>query len=114
MRIGGGQGPEAIELSVDLASELGIGGGGGEAIIADEVPDHGTVLLLDMKNVATAKEVLRRAIPLVPESCEHGCPEALRSSVITDPSAFPPRARKKLALLLDRHFPVKTGARPRG
>jgi len=30
------------------APELGIGGGGGEAIIADEVPDHGTVLLLDM------------------------------------------------------------------
>jgi len=30
------------------APELGIGGGGGEAIIADEVPDHGPVLLLDM------------------------------------------------------------------
>src|SRR4030095_14368470 len=54
-----------------------------------------------MKNVATAKEVLRRVIPLIPESCGHGCPEALRSAVITDPSAFPPRARKKLALLLD-------------
>jgi 5'-methylthioadenosine phosphorylase len=67
-----------------------------------------------MKNVATAKEVLRRAIPLIPESCEHGCPEALRSAVLTDPSAFPPRARKKLALLLDRQFPVKAGARSRG
>jgi 5'-methylthioadenosine phosphorylase len=67
-----------------------------------------------MKNVATAKEVLRRVIPLIPESCGHGCPEALRSAVITDPSAFPPRARKKLALLLDRHFPAKAGARSRG
>jgi 5'-methylthioadenosine phosphorylase len=67
-----------------------------------------------MKNVATAKEVLRRVIPLIPESCEHGCPEALRSAVITDPGAFPPRARKKLALFLDRHFPAKPGARSHG
>ena len=58
-----------------------------------------------MKNVATAKEVLRRVIALVPRSCSQGCPEALGSAVITDPKAFPPRARKKLALLLDRHFP---------
>jgi len=131
VRIGGGQGPEAIELSVDLgpelqgvealierrevragrgrehagdaqtlegrlgpivdapdasavavfahellhgleevdvqagepidAPELSIGGGGGEAIIADEVPDHGPVLLLDMGAVAisTAQRVQR-------------------------------------------------------
>jgi len=67
-----------------------------------------------MKNVSTAKEVLRRVIPLVPESCGQGCPEALASAVITDPSAFPPRTRKRLALLLDRHFPPKAGARRRG
>jgi 5'-methylthioadenosine phosphorylase len=67
-----------------------------------------------MKNVSTAKEVLRRVIPLVPESCVQGCPEALRSAVITDPGAFPPRARKKLALLLDRHFPQKPRGHRRG
>ena len=58
-----------------------------------------------MKNVATAKEVLRRVLPLVPESCSHGCSDALRNSVITDPRAFPPKLRKSLGLLLDRHFP---------
>jgi 5'-methylthioadenosine phosphorylase len=68
-----------------------------------------------MKNVATAKEVLRRVIPVVPESCHHGCPDALRNAVITDPRAFPPRLRKNLALLLDRHFPASQRTRrPRG
>ena len=67
-----------------------------------------------MKNVATAKEVLRRVIALVPRSCSQGCPEALGSAVITDPKAFPPRARKKLALLLDRHFPPRPQDRRRG
>jgi len=67
-----------------------------------------------MKNVATAKEVLRRVIPLVPDSCGQGCPEALNSAVITDPKAFPPQVRKRLALLLDRHFPPRPKARRRG
>jgi 5'-methylthioadenosine phosphorylase len=67
-----------------------------------------------MKNVATAKEVLRRAIPLVPESCAEGCPDALKTAVITDPRAFPPRVRRKLALFLDRHFPPRPAGRRRG
>src|SRR3974377_1310557 len=46
-----------------------------------------------MKNVETAKEVLRRVIPRVPDSCGQGCPDALRNAVITDPRAFPPRIR---------------------
>ena len=67
-----------------------------------------------MKNVATAKEVLRRVIPLVPESCAQGCPDALKTAVITDPRAFPPRVRRKLAPLLDRHFPPRPARRRRG
>jgi 5'-methylthioadenosine phosphorylase len=59
-----------------------------------------------MKNVATAKEVLRRVIPRVPTSCGQGCPDALRNAVITDPRAFPPRIRKRLDFLLGRYFPA--------
>ena len=66
-----------------------------------------------MKNVATAKVVLGRVIPRVGKACAAGCGDALASAVITDPRAFPPRSRKKLALLLDRYFPVK-GKGPRG
>src|SRR6266851_5238532 len=62
VRIRGGQGPEAVEGRFEIApelqrveageaidaGELGIGGVGGEAIIADELADDGAVLLFDM------------------------------------------------------------------
>ena len=64
-----------------------------------------------LKNVATARAVLARAIPLIGKPCESGCQDALASAVITNPKAFPPRTRKRLDLLLGRYFPVR---RPRG
>jgi 5'-methylthioadenosine phosphorylase len=67
-----------------------------------------------LKNVATAKVVLKRVIPRVGKICGAGCGDALASAVITDPKAFPPRTRKKLALLLDRYFPPKPRGRGRG
>jgi len=67
-----------------------------------------------LKNVATAKVVLRRVIPRVGKPCDAGCGDALASAVITSPKAFPPRTRRKLGLLLDRYFPPKTKARARG
>lgn len=60
-----------------------------------------------LKNVATAKVVLRRVIPRVGKTCAAGCGDALATAVITDPNAFPPRTRKRLGLLLDRYFPPK-------
>ncbi len=64
-----------------------------------------------LKNVATAKDVLRGVIPTIgpPRACE--CPSLLRNAVITSPKAFPPRTRKRLALLLDAYFPGKGRAR---
>jgi len=68
-----------------------------------------------LKNVATAKVVLRRVIPRAGKTpCGIGCGDALASAVITDPKAFPPRTRKRLALLLDRYFPPRTGGDRRG
>jgi 5'-methylthioadenosine phosphorylase len=60
-----------------------------------------------LKNVATAKVVLRRVIPRVGKTCAAGCGDALATAVITDPNAFPPRTRKRLGPLLDRYFPPK-------
>ena len=64
-----------------------------------------------LKNVATAKAVLARVIPKIGAPCTAGCPSALSSAVITAPAAFPPRTRRRLALLLDKYFPPrkKTG-----
>jgi len=63
-----------------------------------------------LKNVVTAKDVLRGVIPTIapPRTCE--CPRLLANAVITNPKAFPPKTRKRLALLLDRYFPP-TGRR---
>jgi 5'-methylthioadenosine phosphorylase len=60
-----------------------------------------------LKNVATAKVVLKRVIPRVGKTCGAGCGDALASAVITSPKAFPPRTRRRLGLLLDRYFPTK-------
>jgi 5'-methylthioadenosine phosphorylase len=61
-----------------------------------------------IRNVATAREILRRAIPRVTAraGCKSGCPEALAKALITDPARIPPRTRKRLALLIGRHLPV--------
>jgi 5'-methylthioadenosine phosphorylase len=65
-----------------------------------------------MKNVATAREVLRRVIPTIvgPRTCE--CPSLLKSAVITDPSRFPLATRRRLDLLLGKYYPMN-GRRPR-
>jgi 5'-methylthioadenosine phosphorylase len=67
-----------------------------------------------LKNVATAKVVLRRMIPRVGKACAAGCGDALASAVITNPKLFPPRTRRNLALLLDRYFPPTPRGRRRG
>ena len=60
-----------------------------------------------IKNVATARDLLRRALPRVTPraGCKSGCPEALAKALITDPAHIPPRARQRLALFIDRHLP---------
>src|SRR5206468_4526598 len=63
-----------------------------------------TVVQNLQKNVASAKDVLRRLIPLLgpPRTCE--CPRLLANAVITSPKAFPPATRKRLDLLIGRYF----------
>ena len=58
-----------------------------------------------LKNVATAKEVLRRLIPGIGPPRRCGCPMLLRNAVITNPGSFPPRTRKALDLFLRKYYP---------
>jgi 5'-methylthioadenosine phosphorylase len=58
-----------------------------------------------IKNVVTAKDVLRRVIPQVKDGCRGGCASALGQAIITSPKHFPPRTRRRLDLLLGRYFP---------
>jgi 5'-methylthioadenosine phosphorylase len=59
-----------------------------------------------LKNVATAREVLRGLIPAVagPRTCE--CPTLLKKAVITSPAAFPLATRRRLDLLIGKYFPL--------
>jgi 5'-methylthioadenosine phosphorylase len=59
-----------------------------------------------LKNVVTAQDVLRRAIPRVqgPRTC--ACPQLLKNAIITAPAAFPPEARRRLDLLIGKYFPL--------
>jgi 5'-methylthioadenosine phosphorylase len=59
-----------------------------------------------LKNVATAKAVLRHVIPAVPGERTCGCPHQLRDAVITSPAAFPLATRRRLDLLLAKYFPA--------
>ena len=67
-----------------------------------------------LRNVATAKEVLRRVIPAIagPRTC--GCTELLRNAVITQPASFPIATRRRLDLLLGKYFPAQKGKKRRG
>jgi 5'-methylthioadenosine phosphorylase len=66
-----------------------------------------------LKNVATAKEVIRRVVPEIapPRTC--ACAHALKNAVITPADAFPPATRKRLDLLIGKYFPVKKTAKRR-
>ena len=79
----------------------------------DAVTVEGVVANL-VKNVATAKLVLLRALPRIGKPCAAGCREALANAIITNPGAFPPRTRKRLALLLDKYFPPRKRGGARG
>ncbi|MBI4636553.1 MAG: S-methyl-5'-thioadenosine phosphorylase [Candidatus Rokubacteria bacterium] len=72
-----------------------------------------TVVQNLMRNVATAKEVLRRVIPTIdaPRSC--GCSRLLESAIITDPNRFPASTRRRLALLIGKYLPARRRARRR-
>jgi 5'-methylthioadenosine phosphorylase len=69
-----------------------------------------------LKNVATAKEVLRRLVPTVGPARPCPCPALLRNAIITAPGAFPPVTRRRLELLIGKYFPRpsrgRAGARP--
>jgi 5'-methylthioadenosine phosphorylase len=64
-----------------------------------------------LRNVAMAREVLRRLIPSVaaPRTC--ACPGLLQNAVITSPAAFPLATRRRLELLIGKYFPAEAPRR---
>ena len=67
-----------------------------------------------MKNVATAKDVLRRVIPAIGGARLCECPRLLENAVITSPPAFPHATRRRLDLLIGKYFPLDRKKARRG
>ena len=59
-----------------------------------------------LKNVETAKHVLRRVISAIAEPRSCGCADLLRNAIITSPKAFPLGPRRRLDLILGKYFPA--------
>ena len=64
-----------------------------------------------LKNVATAKEVLRAVIPLIGGTRDCECPRLLQDAVITSSAGFPHATRRRLDLLIGKYFPLDKKAR---
>jgi 5'-methylthioadenosine phosphorylase len=66
-----------------------------------------------MQNVATAKDVLARAIPEIapPRTCP--CPRLLENAIITDPRTLPLTTRRRLELLIGKYLPAEGKGRRR-
>jgi 5'-methylthioadenosine phosphorylase len=58
-----------------------------------------------LQNVARARDVLARAIPLIgpPRTC--ACPHLLESAIISDPKTFPLTTRRRLELIIGKYVP---------
>jgi 5'-methylthioadenosine phosphorylase len=66
-----------------------------------------------LQNVATAKDVLARAIVDIapPRACD--CPHFLNNAIITNPEVFPITTRRRLELLIGKYFPLERKRRSR-
>jgi 5'-methylthioadenosine phosphorylase len=97
---------ELCYATLALVTDYDVWHPGHDAVTVEQVVQ---VLL---KNVATAKDVLRRLIPAVtgPRTC--GCADLLKNAVITQPGAFPAGTRRRLDLFLSRYFPADGRSRP--
>ena len=78
-----------------------------------EVVTVETVIAYLLKNVETAKDVLRRVVPAVAETRTCGCSSLLQNAVITNPKSFPLATHRRLELLLGKYFPLPPGTRSR-
>jgi 5'-methylthioadenosine phosphorylase len=68
-----------------------------------EDEEHVTVELVIenlTKNAALAKNIIKRAITLMPRDLNCACHKALQNAIMTDPKLWPAKTKKELALLL--------------
>ena len=63
-----------------------------------------TVIQNLKKNMSTAKNILESVVPKIPQKRTCICAAALKNAIMTDPTAVPVEARKKLDLLVGKYL----------
>ena len=59
-----------------------------------------------LRNVATAKKVLRKVVPAIPEKRDCPCATALKDAIITAPDLIPAPVKRELQLLIGKYIKV--------
>ncbi|MDO8494355.1 MAG: S-methyl-5'-thioadenosine phosphorylase [Deltaproteobacteria bacterium] len=70
----------------------------------DETVTGEQVMATMKKNVATAKEIIRKSIPHVAGKRNCSCGEALKGAIFTDPSRIETETKKRLAPLVEKYL----------
>jgi 5'-methylthioadenosine phosphorylase len=72
---------------------------------SEEIVTVEAVLAVMKKNVATAREVVRRTAAAVAHPRDCLCASAARGALMTDPAALTPEVRARLELIVGRYLP---------
>lgn len=80
----------------------------------ERVDDVSVEVILDnmRKTVNSAKEIIKKAIPEIPEERGCLCGRALEHAVVTDPDRVPNESRRFHEVLMGRYLPVESGDPP--
>ena len=71
----------------------------------DEAPVTVEMVIANLnRNAATAKAIILRAIPLLPEEPGWPCHSALQNAILTDKRLWPANTKKKLKPILEKYF----------
>ncbi|MBU1006942.1 MAG: S-methyl-5'-thioadenosine phosphorylase [Candidatus Omnitrophica bacterium] len=80
------------------------------AFVTDYDCWHGEIVTIDiviqnlMKNVETAKRLIKNIVPRAAKKRDCSCKDALKCAIITDKKLIPKRAKKKLGLIIGKYI----------
>jgi 5'-methylthioadenosine phosphorylase len=90
---------EICYATVAMATDYDCWHEGHEAVSVD------AILAVMGKNVAHARALIAKVVPLLPRQRGCACGQALTNAILTAPDRIRPEARERLGLLLDRVLP---------
>ncbi len=70
----------------------------------DDPVSIGQVIENASKNEQAVQDIIRRAIPRIPEQSDCPCKHALEGAIATSPEVIPPETRRKLRVILDKYM----------